>query len=89
LHGSIQSLGSRLGQYDIVLANINLNVLTSEMELYDRHLVPGGTIAFSGFYTSDVPALKEVAARFGLQIVSESSREDWACALFVKTEPFA
>lgn len=86
LHGSMQSLGSRLAQYDIVLANINLNVLTSEMELYDRHLVPGGSIAFSGFYTSDVPALKEAAARFGLQMVSESSREDWACALFVKTQ---
>ncbi len=85
LHGTITSLGNQLDMYDVVLANINLNVLTAEMAEYACHLVEGGTIAFSGFYTSDVPALRVAAEAAGLQWVSETSREDWACALFVKT----
>ena len=85
LHGTIASLGDQLDRYDVALANINLNVLTAEMTSYAGHLVVGGTIAFSGFYTSDVPALRTSAEAAGLKWVNETSREDWACALFVKT----
>ena len=49
LHGTISSLGDELEAYDVVLANINLNVLTAEMADYSGHLVEGGSIAFSGF----------------------------------------
>ena len=85
LHGTISSLEGQLETYDVVLANINLNVLTAEMAAYARHLVAGGSIAFSGFYTADVPALRAAAEAVGLKWVSQTSREDWACALFVKT----
>jgi len=85
LHGTIASLGDQLDRYDVVLANINLNVLTTELTAYAGHLVEGGTIAFSGFFTSDVPALRTAADAAGLKWVSQTSREDWACALFVKT----
>ena len=85
LHGTISSLEGQLETYDVVLANINLNVLTAEMAAYARHLVAGGSIAFSGFYTSDVPTLRAAAEAVGLKWVSQTSREDWACALFVKT----
>jgi len=85
LHGTISSLEGQLETYDVVLANINLNVLTAEMAAYARHLVAGGSIAFSGFYTADVPTLRAAAEAVGLKWVSQTSREDWACALFVKT----
>ena len=85
LHGTISSLEDLLETHDVVLANINLNVLTAEMAAYARHLVAGGSIAFSGFYTADVPALRAAAEAVGLKWVSQTSREDWACALFVKT----
>ncbi|MBO74585.1 MAG: 50S ribosomal protein L11 methyltransferase [Flavobacteriales bacterium] len=85
LHGTINSLRNQLSVYEVVLANINLNVLKAEMNQYSKHLVPGGTIAFSGFYTADVPALRKAAARSGLKWIDQSSREDWACTLFVKT----
>ena len=85
LHGTISSLEGQLEAYDVVLANINLNVLTAEMAAYARHLVEGGYIAFSGFYTADVPTLRVAAEAVGLKWVSQTSREDWACALFVKT----
>jgi ribosomal protein L11 methyltransferase len=85
LHGTIASLGGQLDVYDVVLANINLNVLTAEMMAYAGCLGKGGTIVFSGFYTSDVPALRTAAEAVGLKWVNETSREDWACTLFVKT----
>lgn len=85
LHGTISALGDQLDTYDVILANINLNVLTAEMTAYAGHLVEGGVIAFSGFYTSDVPALRTAAEAAGLKWISETSREDWACTLFVKT----
>jgi ribosomal protein L11 methyltransferase len=85
LHGTISSLEDQLEAYDVVLANINLNVLTAEMAAYARHLVEGGSIAFSGFYTADVPALRVAAEAAGLKWMSQTSREDWACVLFVKT----
>jgi ribosomal protein L11 methyltransferase len=67
------------------LANINLNVLKAEMHAYARHLAEDGIIAFSGFFTADVPALRAAAEQVNLNYISETSREDWACALFVKT----
>ena len=84
LHGTISSLEGQLETYDVV-GNINLNVLTAEMAAYALHLVEGGSIAFSGFYTADVPTLRAAAEAVGLKWVSQTSCEDWACALFVKT----
>lgn len=84
-HGTIGSLAAALGAFDVLLANINLNVLLSEMKLYERHLNPGGHIAFSGFFTSNVPEIAQCAKELGLQPVAQSHREDWACVLFVKS----
>ena len=85
LFGTVESLADKLGTYDVVLANINLNVLKAEMHAYAKHLAEDGIIAFSGFYTADVPALRAAAEQANLNYISDTSREDWACALFVKT----
>ncbi len=84
LHGTVGQLESELGAYELILANINLNVLKEEMGKYVRCLDQNGTIVFSGFYTSDVAALRQSAEECGLTFVRMTSREDWACALFVK-----
>lgn len=85
LFGTVESLSDELGTFDVALANINLNVLKAEMHTYAKHLAEDGVIAFSGFYTADVPALRNAAEQENLKYISETSREDWACALFVKT----
>ena len=67
------------GQYDFVLANINRNILLSDMGSYVRALKPqGGHIFLSGFYTSDIPMLLETAAPLGLSEVSRRERDEWA-----------
>ncbi len=70
--------------FDIVLANINKNVLIAEMEQYAWHLVQGGMLLISGFYTKDVDDLIDVAGKFGLREISRSERETWAAVLLTK-----
>lgn len=65
--------------FDIVLANINRNILLSDMASYVRALRNGhGRIFFSGFFSEDVPMLEEAAARLGFETYGRKEREGWA-----------
>lgn len=70
--------------FEIVLANINKNVLLNEMKLYARHLVPGGLLLLSGFYVADIPDLASEADRFGLTVVAQDERAQWATLQLLK-----
>jgi ribosomal protein L11 methyltransferase len=72
------------GKFDIVLANINKNVLLSEISLYVDYLNPGGNLLLSGFYTHDIPDLLEEANKLGMKEVKRDERETWACLLLSK-----
>ena len=63
--------------YDLLLANINRNVLLADMPAYARVLRPGGILLMSGFYTADVPLLRQKALRCGLRFDSAAARSDW------------
>lgn len=65
-------------QYDIILANINKNVLLSQMEAYAKRLIKGGTLVLSGFYAEDIPDLLHCAETFGLKEEKRSERNRWA-----------
>ena len=74
------------GQYDIILANINRNILLADMASYVRALKPqGGRILLSGFYTADIPMLLEKAASLDLAEVSRRTRDDWALLVLQKS----
>jgi ribosomal protein L11 methyltransferase len=70
--------------FDIILANINKNVLLSEMHQYAAYLVKGGKLLLSGFYEKDIPELLHEAHRYSLHQVSTDVREHWACLLLQK-----
>ena len=73
------------GQYDMVLANINRNILLSDMSTYVRSFKPaGGTLIISGFFTEDIPMLAEEAARLGLRVEDTKSKDNWALVKLVK-----
>ena len=72
------------GQYDIVLANINRNILLRDMHYYNDAMKLGAHIFFSGFYTEDLPSIQEEAARLGLRYCRHLSRNNWVAAEFVK-----
>lgn len=71
-------------QADMFLANINRNVITSDIAAYASRLLPGGTMLLSGFYTDDIPVIREAAEKCGLKYISFTERDHWACAEFHK-----
>ena len=72
------------GQYDVVLANINRNILLRDMHYYVDAMRPEAHIFFSGFYTEDLESIKTEAERLGLQYKRHLARNNWVAAEFVK-----
>ncbi|OHX67052.1 50S ribosomal protein L11 methyltransferase [Flammeovirga pacifica] len=72
----------KLDKYEIVLANINRNVLLDEMPTYHSLLDENGLLLLSGFYSEDLPIIKERAAEFGLKYDSHLEKDNWISAIF-------
>jgi len=72
------------GTYDLILANINLNVLLADIAHYEKALRTGGNIFFSGFYEDNVPTLRAAAEALGLTFEGLKAREQWRSIKMVK-----
>ena len=72
------------GQFDVVLANINRNILLRDMHYYYEAMKPEAHIFFSGFYTEDLPSIQAEAERLGLRYRRHLDRNNWVAAEFVK-----
>ena len=72
------------GSFDVVLANINRNILLRDMHYYVEAMRPNAHIFFSGFYTEDLPNIREEAERLGLHYCRHLSRNNWVAAEFCK-----
>ena len=72
------------GQYDVVLANINRNILLRDMHYYVNAMRENAHIFFSGFYTEDLDSIKTEAERLGLRYCRHLSRNNWVAAEFMK-----
>jgi len=73
-------------RFDLILANINKNVLLTEIPWYQDHLVQNGILLLSGFYTFDLPVIVKECEASGLQVINQTSENQWACLLLKKTE---
>jgi ribosomal protein L11 methyltransferase len=73
-------------KYDIIFANINLNILVNDMEVYAKALNKGGTIYFSGFYQNDLVKLEQTANQFDLELINTKVKNDWMAARFSKVK---
>lgn len=70
------------GEFDLVLANINRNILLDDMPRFVSKMHSGSRLILSGFYTADSPLLIQKAADLGLTFVSQNQDQDWACLVF-------
>lgn len=66
------------GNFDIVIANINRNILLNDMERYAAVLNPGGTLLLSGFYQADEGVLIARANELGLMFEDKKNRDGWS-----------
>ena len=69
-------------QYNLILANINRNILLSDIPAYTQALLPQGLLLVSGFYEEDLPAIKEKCQKVGLTYLSHIERNRWVSAKF-------
>lgn len=68
--------------YDLLIANINRNILLSDMPNFSKALRPTGAhLLLSGFYRQDVPSLLQSATSFGFQLQHEQHDGDWTMLL--------
>lgn len=68
--------------YDMILANIQRNILLQDMETYRSVLKPDGKLLMSGFYRSDLEAIREKAASLEMSLVQIYERSTWCAVLF-------
>ena len=70
--------------FDIILANINKNVLLSEIPLYGQYLKTEGVLLLSGFYLEDERDICEKTGENGFELISKKSRNNWLALQFIK-----
>jgi len=77
LKGTIDKL-TLPGDYDIIYANINKNVLLSELPIYSRLLAKKGILVLSGFYSEDIDDLSKNAVQNKLVYRHSKKKNNWA-----------
>lgn len=64
--------------FDIILANINKNVLKRDLPGYYTCLKKDGYLLLSGFFTTDVEELKQLAQSIGFTYIESYHKNEWA-----------
>jgi ribosomal protein L11 methyltransferase len=72
------------GEYDVVLANINKNVLKRQIPFYSKLIRSNGKLLLSGFFVSDGDEIKDCAIENGFEFVNSDNREGWSMLHFIK-----
>ncbi len=80
--GTAENLGGE--NFDIILANINRNILISDIPTYVSVLNEGGKLLLSGLCFFDVDDILEVCKESGLTLKKQLQREEWVSLLLEK-----
>ncbi len=82
IHGDASIIRTIKGNFDIVLANINRNILLQDMEAMTSKMKRDSLLIISGFYKKDTTMLQQKAAELGLELIGGQSKEEWSCLKF-------
>lgn len=80
--GAVELLEDR--RYDTIIANINRNILLEDIAAYNKSLNKGGELYLSGFYSKDIPAIRQECEKHGLEYNDYIEREEWVALRFLK-----
>jgi ribosomal protein L11 methyltransferase len=80
--GNAQILQGKL--FHTILANINKNILLSDMAVYVNSLEANGDLVLSGFFETDVSQLSNKANELGLKFEEQITRDQWTMIHFTK-----
>ena len=81
LLGDATILNKVEGNFGLVMANINRNILLNDLPTFRSKMADDAQLILSGFYTADIPLLVDKAEECGLRLVSQLEENGWACLL--------
>lgn len=70
--------------FNLILANINKNILKLDMHRYVNSLEKHGKLLISGFFSTDVDELVELAESLKLTLESVITKDEWALVVLIK-----
>lgn len=70
--------------FDLIIANINRNILTTDMDAYAACMHKGSRIFLSGFYVEDIPVIQESLDKNGLTFVEHHENNRWTMVVAEK-----
>tara|TARA_B100000768_G_scaffold68597_1_gene66034 strand:- start:555 stop:1388 length:834 start_codon:yes stop_codon:yes gene_type:complete len=70
-------------KYDVIIANINRNILLSDMKTYTDCLNEKGLLLLSGFYKEDFQIINKQVVKYGLTLDSKLERNNWLALKYV------
>ena len=71
-------------KYDVVIANINRNILLSDMKTYTDSLSKNGVLLLSGFYKDDITIIENEVVKHGLVFDKMIQRNSWVALKYTK-----
>ncbi len=71
-------------KYDVIIANINRNILLSDMKIYTDSLNQEGTLLLSGFYKDDMVIIESEVVKHGLVFDKMIQRNSWVALKYLK-----
>ncbi len=72
------------GNFDVILANINRNILVNDMPKYANHLKKGGYLLLSGFYQNDEPIIESSCNQSQLTCLHQLNEDRWSALFYQK-----
>jgi ribosomal protein L11 methyltransferase len=79
-----ESMEVSRGQYDIMLANINRNIIMKNLHFWRNFLLPGGVLVVSGILVTDTRDISDMAVQSGFSIEKVLTEEGWVSILLKK-----
>ncbi len=77
IQGTAQNL-VHLKPFDVVIANIQLNVLVEEMPIYAEMIAENGLLLLSGIISENISILVEAAKKYNFTVNIIKERNNWA-----------
>ena len=71
-------------QFQTILANINRNILLTQMPHYADALIAGGHLLLSGIYKTDLPIIQQSTTANGFSLLKVLEKNNWVAGLFIK-----
>ncbi len=73
-------------KYDIIVANINRNILLTDMKQYISCLNKKGILLLSGFYKEDIPLIDAEVSQYNLKLDNTIERNNWVAVKYKQDE---